>query len=115
MESKSSFSLDAPIVRLSLMVLVTILLNFGLFFILNFLAPLVTGLVVGFLIAKIRYGVAVGFIGNILSYCIVFVMTEWFIGFTTPLLDVAIAVLIMGGIGAGGGLIGSLISMRMRS
>jgi hypothetical protein len=114
MESKSSSSLDAPIVRLSLMVLVTILLNIGLFFILNFLAPLVTGLIVGFLIVKIRDGVAVGFIGTILSYSIVFVIAEWFIGFTTPLLDVAIAVLIMGGIGTGGGLIGSLISTRIR-
>jgi hypothetical protein len=97
------------------MALVTILLNFGLFFILNFLAPLVTGLVVGFLVVKIRDGVSVGFIGTILSYCIIFVIAEWFVGFTTPLLDVAIAVLIMGGIGAGGGLIGSLISTRMHS
>jgi hypothetical protein len=97
------------------MVLVAILLNFGLFFILNFLAPLVTGLVVGFLVVKIRNGVAVAFIGTILSYCIIFVIAEWFIGFTTPFLDVAMAVLIMGGIGAGGGLIGSLISTRMHS
>jgi hypothetical protein len=97
------------------MVLVIILLNFGLFFILNFLAPLVTGLVVGFLVVKIRDGVVVGFIGTILSYCMVFVIAEWFIGFTTPFVDVALAVLIMGGIGAGGGLIGSLISTKIRS
>ncbi|MHA2395264.1 MAG: hypothetical protein ACXAC0_01035 [Candidatus Thorarchaeota archaeon] len=115
MESKSSSWLDAPIVRLTLMVLVIILLNFGLFFILNFLAPLVTGLVVGFLVVKIRDGVVVGFIGTILSYCMVFVIAEWFIGFTTPFVDVALAVLIMGGIGAGGGLIGSLISTKIRS
>ena len=115
METKSSSWLDVPVVRLTLMVLATILLNFGLFFILNLLAPLVTGLIIGFLVVKVRDGFVVGFIGTILSYFIVFLISEWFIGFTTPFIDVALAVLIMGGIGAGGGLIGSLISSRMRS
>lgn len=115
MESDSSSWLDVPVVRLTLMVLAVILFNFGLFFILNFLAPIVTGVIVGFLIVKIRDGVAVGFLGTVLSYCLVFLISEWFLGFTTPLIDVAVAVLIMGGLGAGGGLIGSLISTRMRS
>ena len=115
MESRSSSWLDVPAVRLTLMVLATILLNFGLFFILNFLAPFVTGLVIGFFLVKIRDGLIVGFIGTILSYCIVFIIAEWFIGFATPFIDVALAVIIMGGIGACGGLIGSLISTRVRS
>ena len=115
MESGSSSWLDVPTVRLTLMVLVIILFNFGLFFILNFLAPIVTGLMVGFLISKIREGVAVSFLGTVLSYCLVFLISEWFLGFTTPLIDVGVAVLIMGGLGAGGGLIGSLISARLRS
>lgn len=96
------------------MVIATILLNFGLFFILNFIAPLVTGLIIGFLITKIKDGVAVSFLGTVLSYCIVFVISEWFLGFTNTPLDIAVAVLIMGVIGAGGGLIGSLISTRTR-
>ena len=115
MESDSSSWLDVPVVRLTMMVLAVILFNFGLFFILNFLAPIVTGVLVGFLIAKIRDGVAVSFLGTVLSYYLVFIISEWFLGFTTPLIDVVVAVLIMGGLGAGGGLIGSLISTRMRS
>ncbi len=115
MESRSASWLDAPIVRLLLMILATVLLNFGLFFILNFLAPLVTGIIIGFLVAKIRDGVVVGFIGTILSYIIVFVLSEWLLGFTSAPLDVAVAVLIMGTIGAAGGLIGSVISSRILS
>ncbi|MGY5856140.1 MAG: hypothetical protein RTS72_06020 [Candidatus Thorarchaeota archaeon] len=115
MENKSTSWLDVPSVRLMLMILATILLNFGLFFILNFLAPLVTGIIIGFLVAKIRDGFIVGFVGTILSYSIVFVIAEWFVGFTTPVLDVIGAVLIMGGIGAVGGLIGSIISTKVRS
>ena len=115
MESDSSSWLDVPVVRLTLLVLVVILFNFGLFFILNFHAPIVTGLIVGFLISRIREGVAVSFLGTVLSYFLVFVISEWFLGFTTPFIDVAVAVVIMGVLGAGGGLIGSLISTRIRS
>jgi predicted membrane metal-binding protein len=115
MESKSISWLDSPIVRFILMILATVLLNFGLFFILNFLAPFVTGIIIGFLIAKKRDGVVVGFIGSILSYIIVFVLSEWLLGFTSAPLNVAIAVLIMGALGAAGGLIGSVISTKVRS
>ena len=101
--------------RLMLMIIATVLLNFGLFFVLNFLAPLITGIIIGFLVAKIRNGFVVGFIGTILSYIIVFVLSEWFLGFPSAPLDVAIAVLIMGSIGAAGGLIGSIISTKVRS
>jgi len=102
-------------VRLLLMILATILLNLGLFFVLYFLAPLVTGIIIGFLVAKIRDGFVVGFIGTIFSYILVFVLSEWVLGFTSAPLDVAIAVLIMGVIGAAGGLIGSAISTKFRS
>ncbi len=114
MGNSSTSLLDAPVVRLALMVLVTVLLNFGLFFVLNFLAPLVTGFVVGYLIAKIREGVIVGLIGTILSYCLVFVISEWLVGFTSAPLDVVIAIFIMGAIGAFGGLAGSFLATRMR-
>ncbi|MFW9834536.1 MAG: hypothetical protein ACFFEK_11110 [Candidatus Thorarchaeota archaeon] len=114
MERTSRSRLDAPAVRFLLMVAVVILLNFGLFFMLNFLAPLVTGLIVGFLLAKIRDGLAIGFVGTVLSYCLVFLISEWFLNFSTPIIDVVGAVIIMGAIGAFGGLIGSLISSRFR-
>ncbi|MHA1963151.1 MAG: hypothetical protein ACW97G_01075 [Candidatus Thorarchaeota archaeon] len=115
MENEPRSWLDATITRFALMVLATVLLNFGLFFILNFLAPLVTGIAVGFLLVKIRDGVVVGFVGTLLSYTIVFVISEWFLGFSSNPLDVVMAVLIMGGIGTFGGLIGSLIATRTRS
>ena len=115
MEDKSTSWLDVPIVRLLMMIFATVLLNFGLFFILNFLAPLVSGIFIGFLVVKIRDGVIVSLIGTILSYIIVFVISEWFLGFTSAPLDVAIAVLIMGVIGSVGGLIGSVVSTKARS
>lgn len=114
MENSSSSWLDVPVVRFVLLVLATILLNFGLFFVLNFLAPLVTGCIIGFLVAKMRDGLIIGFVGTVLSYSIVFVISEWFLGFTNTPLDIAIAVLIMGFIGAFGGLIGSLFASRTR-
>ena len=114
MESGYSSWLDVPVVRLTLMVFVVILFNFGLFFILNFLAPIVTGVIVGLLIAKLRDGVAVSFLGTVLSYSLIFSISEWLVGFTTPLIDVVVAVLVMGGLGAGGGLVGYFTSTRMR-
>ena len=107
MESVSSSWLDVPLVRLTLLVLVVILFNFGLFFILNFLAPIVIGVVIGFLISRIRDGVVVTYLGTVISYCVVFLISEWFLGFTTPVIDIAIAVLIMGGLGAGGSGLGA--------
>jgi hypothetical protein len=96
------------------MCLAVILLNFGLFFVLNFLAPLVTGFVIGYIVAKMRDGVAIGFVGTALSYILVFAISEWFISFSTPVGDVVVAIIIMALIGASGGLIGSFISSRFR-
>jgi len=115
MENNSLSRLDIPAVRLVLMVLVVIMLNFGLFFILNIITPLAAGIVVGYLSVRIRDGVIVSFLGTILSYCIIFIISEWFLGFTTPAIDIIIAVLIMGLLGASGGLIGAFISSRTRN
>ena len=114
MASSSNSWLDSPAVRFVFMVLAVVLLNFGLFFLLNFLAPLVSAMIIGYVVARIRDGVAIGFVGTALSYILVFVITEWFIGFSTPIIDVVGAVLIMSAIGAVGGLIGSAISSRAR-
>jgi len=115
MENKSNSLLDTPIARFVLMVFATILLNFGLFFILNFITPLIAGFVIGFILVKIRDGIGASFLGTVISYSIIFVISEWFLGFTSQPLDVLVAVLIMGIIGAAGGLIGSLTSTRIRS
>jgi len=115
MKNKSNSLLDTPIVRFVLMIFATILLNIGLFFILNFITPLVTGFVIGFILVKIRDGVGVSFLGTVISYSIIFAISEWFLGFTSQPFDVIVAVFIMGIIGAAGGLIGSLTSTRIRS
>jgi hypothetical protein len=112
MKNSSKSTLGSPSVRFVIMVLVVILLNFGLFFFLNFLAPLVTGFIVGFLLTRIRDGIAACFSGTVLSYLMVFVVSEMFLGFRDAPLDVAVAVLIMGVIGACGGILGSLVSIR---
>nr|KXH74165.1 MAG: hypothetical protein AM325_06705 [Candidatus Thorarchaeota archaeon SMTZ1-45] len=114
MESGPKSRLDSPSVRFGMMILVVILLNFGFFFILNFLTPLVTGVIVGFMVARIKNGITISFIGTIFSYFIVFLVSEWLLSFRNNPLDVAIAILIMGLIGAAGGLIGSIISIKIR-
>ncbi|NHI88617.1 MAG: hypothetical protein EAX87_03780 [Candidatus Thorarchaeota archaeon] len=94
------------------MIVVTILLNFGLFFILNFLAPLVTGLIVGYIVAKYIHAIAIVFSGTALSYFLVFLITEWFLDFVYKPEDVIFAVIIMSGIGVLGGAIGSFVGAR---
>ncbi|MFW9807193.1 MAG: hypothetical protein ACFFFK_10740 [Candidatus Thorarchaeota archaeon] len=97
-----------------MMIIVVILLNFGLFFMLNFLAPLVTGIIVGYLVAKIRDGISIGLLGTALSYLLVFLISEWFLNFSTPIIDVISAIIIMAAIGAVGGFVGSFFSSRSR-
>ena len=112
MVPSSESLLDKQHVRLLLMVIVTVLLNFGLFFILNFLAPLVSGLVVGYLVAKHTDAIIVAFLGTALSYFAVFLLTDWILGFTYALSDVAFAIIIMGCIGVLGGVIGSILATK---
>lgn len=115
MEYKLKSRLDKPVIQVTLNILTILLLNFGLFFLLNILAPLITGIIVGFISSKVRDGTLISFVGTCLSYCIIFVITEWLQGFTSQPLDVAAAVFIMGLIGALGGLIGAYTSTRVRS
>ena len=114
MESRPRVLSDRPITRMLLLILVAILLNTGLFFLLNVLAPLLSGCIVGFLASKMRDGMAATFIGTILSYSIIFIVSEWFLGFPSTPFDIATAVLIMGVIGAFGGLIGANVFSRTR-
>jgi hypothetical protein len=112
MERRSEASLKSPSVTFVLMIVVTILLNFGLFFILNFLAPLVTGLIVGYIIAKYTDATVIAGIGTALSYLVVFLITEWFLDFAYKPEDVIFAVVIMVGIGVLGGVVGSFFGAR---
>lgn len=93
--------------RFILLVLVAILLNVGLFFVLVLIAPLVSGLVVGYFLEEYKKGTLAGFIGAILSYSVIMLITEYLIGFTTDPFVILQAILIMGAIGAFGGLLGA--------
>jgi hypothetical protein len=88
------------------------MLNIGLFFVLVFFAPLVTGLIAGYLHEKTREGSFVGFVGAILSYFALMFVTEYLTGFPTDPLVILAAILIMGIIGAVGGFLGVLIRIR---
>ncbi len=107
--------LGTPVARFVLMIVATILFNFGLFFILNFLAPLITGIIIGFLNAKIEDGVVVSFTGTLISYFILFTISEWIQGFNNAAIDIAIAILIMASIGSIGGALGSMIATKAKN
>jgi predicted membrane metal-binding protein len=112
MENNSASWEKKTRVRYTLLIIVIVLLNFGLFFILNLIAPLAVGLFVGFFIAKPKDSLATTFFGTTLSYSIVFLITEWYLGFANAAIDVVIAVIIMGVIGTVGGLIGAILSIK---
>jgi len=115
MQNKPKSLLNRPITRVTLDIVAAIFLNIGLFYILNILAPLVVGIIIGFATSKVKDGVVITFVGTCLSYCIIFIISEWLQGFTSAPLDVAIAVFIMGLMGALGGLIGAYTFTRVRS
>lgn len=112
MAHSSESLLDKRSIRFPLMVIVTLLLNFGLFFILNFLAPLVSGLVVGYIVAKHTDAVVITCLGTALSYFAVFLISDWILGFTYRLWDIVFATIIMGGIGVIGGLVGAFLGAK---
>ena len=112
--STSTSRLDLPVVRVILMILAAVMLNLGLFFILAFLAPLVSGLVVGFFLEKSKVGTLAGFMGGLISYSAILLITEYLTGFATDPLTLVSAVLLMALIGALGGLLGAVIRSRSK-
>ncbi len=110
----STSRLDSYLVRMLLMVLAVVLLNLGFFFILAFFAPLVAGLVVGFFIEKSKIGTFIGFVGALISYTIILLITEYLTGFTTDFLTLVSAILLMALIGALGGIMGAQIRSRTK-
>ena len=96
------------------MILAAVMLNLGLFFILAFFAPLVAGLIVGFFLEKYYIGSLTGFIGALVSYSVILLITEYLTGFVTDPLTLVSAVLLMSLIGALGGLLGAVIRSRSK-
>ena len=110
----SSSRLDSYEVRIALMILASVMLNLGLFFILAFFAPLVAGLVVGFFLERSKIGSVAGFSGALISYSTILLITEYLTGFATDPLTLVFAVLLMALIGAIGGLLGAIIRSRSK-
>ncbi len=110
----STSRLDSHVMRIILMILAAVMLNLGLFFILAFLAPLVSGLTVGFFLENSKIGSVAGFTGALVSYSAILLITEYLTGFSTDLLTLVSAVLLMALIGALGGLLGALIRSRSK-
>ena len=92
-----------------------ILLNLGLFFVLAILAPLVVGIVCGYLSSQWKDGVFISFVASTIAYSLIFAVTQLLPGFTTDLFAIVIAVLIMSTIGVIGGILGSIIKTRRTS
>jgi len=86
-----------------------ILLNWGLFFILTILTPLVAGLICGYILGDQRNSIIIGTLSAMFSYALLFIAT----GSASDLLVFSEAVLIMAIIGGVGGFIGTLLYKRI--
>jgi hypothetical protein len=87
-----------------------ILLNIGLFFILALFAPLVVGIVCGYILGHQKHGIISGILSSAFAYSLIFVVTE----FGTDLAAIITAVLIMCVIGGFGAWIGVRVQKMMR-
>ncbi|MFW9769055.1 MAG: hypothetical protein ACFFF9_02795 [Candidatus Thorarchaeota archaeon] len=105
---------NARPVNAILLILAAILLNVGLFIVLVIFAPFVSGLIVGYLSGKAKEGTGVGFIGALLSYFTIMLLTEFLTGFPTDPLIILSSILLMGVIGALGGILGAWIRTRTK-
>lgn len=86
-----------------------ILLNLGLFFILALFAPLVVGMVCGYILGHKRNGILAGFLSAVFAYSLIFIVT----GFATDIPVFVSALLIMSFLGAVGGYIGALVQKKI--
>jgi len=97
------------IVRVFALIAAGILLNFGLFFILSILTPLIVGLVSGFFFFRYREGVSVSALSAVVSYSIIFIVTATM---TIDILAISSAVMIMAVLGVFGGILGVFLHMK---
>ena len=107
--SEPTKQLDNKAIRVFAIFAAGILLNLGLFFVLAIFAPLVVGMVCGYILGQKNYGTLTGFLSAIAAYALIFVVT----GFAVNLLDFSGAILIMSVIGGVGGYLGAILQKRM--
>ncbi|MFW9956616.1 MAG: hypothetical protein ACFFCT_00980 [Candidatus Odinarchaeota archaeon] len=97
------------IVRVIALISAGVLLNFGLFFILSILTPLVVGFVGGFFFFRYRAGVFVSALSTAVAYTIIFIVTATV---AIDILAISSAIAIMTGLGAFGGIAGVFVHLR---
>jgi len=106
-ETVSRFNDDA--MRVFAMLAAGILLNWGLFFILTLITPLVVGIITGYILVHQRNAIIAGTLSAAFSYALLFIAT----GSASDLIVFSEAVLIMAIFGGVGGFIGSVLYKRM--
>jgi len=97
------------VVRIFALIAAGVLLNFGLFFILSILTPIIVGFISGFFFYRYSEGALVGTLSAALSYTIIFIVTS---SMTMDILSISSAVLIMSILGLFGGILGVLFHQR---
>lgn len=86
-----------------------ILLNFGLFFLFALFAPLIVGIVCGYILGQKRNGILAGILSAVFSYSLMFSVSV--VGY--DIFSLITAVLIMSFLGGIGGYMGALLRKRM--
>jgi hypothetical protein len=102
---------NPELVRVFAMMVAGILLNLGLFFVLALFAPLVVGIILGYILGHKWNGMITSFLGAVVAYLVIFVVT----GFGTDLAVLTTAVILMALIGGLGGFLGAIMYHRMNS
>jgi hypothetical protein len=97
------------IVRIFAFVAAGTLLNFGLFFILSIVTPIIVGVISSFFFYRYRVGVLVGTLSAAIAYSIIFIVT---VSTTMDILAISLAVAIMSILGLFGGIIGVQLHRR---
>ena len=107
--SSTKNPLDDNFVRFLAVIAAGILLNLGLFFVLALFAPLVVGIVCGYILSHKRNGILSATLSAGFSYSLIFIVT----GFSSDMPAFVAAVLIMCIIAALGGYIGAIVQKRL--
>jgi membrane associated rhomboid family serine protease len=89
------------------------LLNAGLYIVLYVVAPLVAGIVGGYLLARPGRGLFAGLVGSMVTYTPLLIVLDSFQETASDALVLLQAALILSAVGAVGGLIGGVLRSRL--
>ncbi|MCJ7817313.1 MAG: hypothetical protein MUP60_00550 [Candidatus Thorarchaeota archaeon] len=73
--SETTNPLDYNAMRAFALTAAGILLNLGLFFVLAFFAPLLAGIICGYILGHKRNGILAGFLSAVFAYALIFAVT----------------------------------------